>query len=60
MAVNFETLPVDGSALGDWAQLATATVLLTSLISLAVITTLAAPLEVDETAFEASAAADPR
>ncbi|MGZ5034432.1 MAG: hypothetical protein ACXWAC_14640 [Usitatibacter sp.] len=49
---------MDDRAPRNWAKLGTATLLVTMLLSLAIAATMYAPVQVDETGFEASAAAD--
>lgn len=57
MAANIANVLTSDRAPRNWAKLGTATLLMTLLFSLANVATMHAPLQVDETGFEASAAA---
>ena len=58
MATNFANILTDDRAPRNGAQLGTATLLVTLLLSLASIANMQASIQVDETGFEASAAAN--
>jgi hypothetical protein len=58
MATNFANILTNDRAPRNWAKLGTATLLVTMLLSLAIVATMHAPVQVDETGFEASAAAE--
>jgi hypothetical protein len=57
MATNFADIRTADFAIRNSAKLGTATLLVTLLFSLATVATMHAPIQVDETGFEASAAA---
>ncbi|MGZ5034430.1 MAG: hypothetical protein ACXWAC_14630 [Usitatibacter sp.] len=58
MAANFAEITTDDFALRSSGKLGTATLLVTLLFSLATVAAMHAPIHVDETGFEASAAAE--